>query len=285
MSTVSDPLLDTVSLDRVFYATGVLLAADDFSAEQSYHRGRLARALAYLFGSGTVAGLRVDWKPALPPSTELPDGQEELLQVHPGLAIDRIGRIIEVPRAACLRLGRWYDGQDPGELAAGLHPTPWDGVVADVFIRFVACERGKTPAFASGPFDALDAVVPSRLRDGYELELVIRKEATEQLPNLLPQDRWPREPADPAARLRAVQDAIFDSWPKDAENPRNPEPQLEYAPGQDQTSVFLARVVIPATAPETAGGRPARRPEDVTVDNYRRLFAYPARALAARAGL
>ena len=30
--------------DRVFYATGVLLDAEDFSAEQTYHRAQLARA-------------------------------------------------------------------------------------------------------------------------------------------------------------------------------------------------------------------------------------------------
>jgi hypothetical protein len=44
--------------------------------------------------------------------------------------------------------------------------APFNGVIADVFLNFVVCERGKTPAFASGPFDALDAIAPSRLRDG-----------------------------------------------------------------------------------------------------------------------
>ena len=39
-------------------------------------------------------------------------------------------------------------------------------------------QRGKTPAFAVGPFDATDAVVPSRLRDEYELRLVPRPHGT-----------------------------------------------------------------------------------------------------------
>ena len=37
-------------LDRVFYATGAMLDATDFTDEQAYHRGRLARALAYCTG-------------------------------------------------------------------------------------------------------------------------------------------------------------------------------------------------------------------------------------------
>src|SRR6266705_1292366 len=44
---------------RVFYATGVLLNAQHLDADQlDNHRG-LARALAYLHGSGTLAGLEV----------------------------------------------------------------------------------------------------------------------------------------------------------------------------------------------------------------------------------
>src|SRR5262245_37226124 len=109
MSTRNDPLAAAAEtaragvLDRVFYATGILLAADDFDAEQTYHRGRLARALAYLHGSGTVAGLRVGVLPALAPGADpaFLQGREEELRVQPGLAIDRLGRLIEIPRAAC----------------------------------------------------------------------------------------------------------------------------------------------------------------------------------------
>ncbi len=128
-------------------------------------------------GCGTVAGLKVEWDEAREPGSEFPDGREERLVVHPGIAIDRLGRIIEVPRAWCIRLGGWYNAQDVAELRQGLKGPPYNGVVADVFVRFVTCERGKTPAFASGPFDALDAVQPSRLRDAHHLGLVIRKDA------------------------------------------------------------------------------------------------------------
>src|SRR6185295_14689509 len=103
-SALKDPIEQPAPPDRVNYATGTLLGADDFLDEQSYHRGRLARALAALHGSGvtlpgiatgfgfaggTVLGLRVDWVKAAP-------NQEEELELTPGLAIDRLGRLIEV---------------------------------------------------------------------------------------------------------------------------------------------------------------------------------------------
>jgi hypothetical protein len=293
MSTTNDVLTGAESPDRVFYATGVLLDANDFTAEQSYHRGRLARALAFLHGSGTVAGLKVEHELATAPTTEFPQGTEEHLEVNPGLAIDRLGRLIEVPRAACMRLGRWYDeiaarrtAEASGprkdtvdDLIQAHHGPPFNGVVADVFLRFAACERGKTPAFATGPFDALDAVQPSRLRDAYELKLVLRKEANPPLP----ESHWPDlgSIADPAARRTAVQEAIFNAWPRDETlDPDDPEPTLEYPPDFDRAAVFLARITIPAApsaAPQTA---PARSADPVRVDNSGRLFVYRARALA-----
>src|SRR5207248_2989900 len=49
---------------RVFYATGVLLDAHHLDAEQLYDHRWLARALSYLHGSGTLAGLEVRWEKA-----------------------------------------------------------------------------------------------------------------------------------------------------------------------------------------------------------------------------
>ena len=47
MSTRTDPLMDAeLRPDRLHFATGVMLDREDFQAEQLYHRGRLARALA-----------------------------------------------------------------------------------------------------------------------------------------------------------------------------------------------------------------------------------------------
>ena len=60
MSANQDPLEQLASPDRVFYATGVLLAADDFQDEQTYHRRQLACALAALSPGGSATPLTLD---------------------------------------------------------------------------------------------------------------------------------------------------------------------------------------------------------------------------------
>lgn len=288
MSTQQDRLQIPGSPERPYYATGILLDARDFTEEQFYHRGRLARALAYLHGSGTAAGLRVRWEEPLEPGADpdFPDGREERVLVEPGLAIDRLGRMIELPRAACIRLGRWYQAQSPDALIQGLHGEPHNGVVVDVFIRFAVCEHEKTPAFVAGPVDALDAVVPSRVRDWYQLDLVIRGEAEPPLPT----DPWPDLASMPEDEVRrdAVRDAIFDAWREGTEwwDQNGPVPLGEHAVGQDPVALFLARLVLPATAAESVEARPVRtQGAPVTVDNQRRRFVYTANLLARWLGI
>jgi hypothetical protein len=294
--------------DRVFYATGVLLDAEDFEAEQVYHRARLARALAYAHGTGTVAGLGVVWE------EEDSDGKTvDRVRVEPGIAIDRVGRIIEVPGPACIRLRPWYDAQKDGDLADSYHDsvpiTPdkltrtkgkWTieaggvadsielkGVIVDVFVRFMSCERGKTPAFASGPFDATDAVQPSRLRDGYELTLVPRvNDPSEHLPK----PAWPALDGvtDPAQRRLRLQDAILGHWPEGSDY-WTADGVLagvsEHLKSVDPTAVFLARMVLPATTQLADVAHPVTRPvrdseQPVRVNNHLRSFVYTAGALA-----
>jgi len=281
MSLELDPLAKAQaqgeSQDRLWYATGVLLDAEDFLDEQTYHRGRLARALAYLYGSGTVAGLRVVWEPTVDPGADvsLPDGRPERIKVEPGLAIDRLGRLIELPRMACIRLNRWYEVQADDDLAQGWHGAPFNGVVVDVFLTFVACERGKTPAFAAGPYDALDPVVPSRIRDGYAVTLVIRKEADPPVPV----NQWPDLSgiSDPSERADRMRQAVFGAWREGTqwrELDGKLAPMLEHAAGQDATAVLLARLVLPATQ-ASAAARP-QRTEDapVRVDNNIRPIVF-----------
>ena len=73
----ADPLYAVPQPERAAYATGMLLDVQDFIDEQTYHRGRLARALAFLAGGGTLAGLEVTHRPA-------DAGQPEEIQVAPG---------------------------------------------------------------------------------------------------------------------------------------------------------------------------------------------------------
>lgn len=297
MSTRSDPLAKRLveGPDRVRYAQGVLLDARDFEDEQTYHRGRLARALKYLFGSGTAAGLEVTWRAAT----------EEIL-VEPGLALDPLGRTIELLRPFCLRLRNWFSAQRTEDLRDGWLTEPAGSVlVADVFVRLTVCERGKTPAFASGPYDALDAVTAARLREAPELALVVRTEAVRVRGGTLGALPAPGATAEaaaiadeiagaggPQARFRPLQDRILaawregtDAWESDTQPARLPEhlgPRIlldvedPTEVGRDPTSVLLARVRVPVDPPADASARPTDRGEAPTIDNFLRRFVYAA---------
>lgn len=304
MASPNDALLDAETRDRLRYEFGVLLDAADFSAEQAYHRGRLARALAYLHGFGTVAGLEVKHQPG-------PPAQEEL-QVGAGLAVDAFGRLVEVPADACIKLDRWFwqEAFAPSDLgvfapaqyrvspgAVGLPPS---GVVADLFLRFLPSERGKTPAFATGPFDATDAVVASRTRDSHELRLVPRTVAAP--PPDVPRNPFPSpvEESDPTQRRAKLRQTIFASWRGSREHELAKLWSDSFIPVslrtdstqgdlkmRDPAWLFLARVVIGATSvPETRGTevRPTRQ-GSVFIDNDLRPFCLSTTALARWMGV
>lgn len=289
MGKRNDSLVQVEGPDRVHYETGVLLNADDFLAEQNYHRGRLARALAYANGSGTLAGLKVLHEAEVP-ATATEVGRAERILIEPGLAIDRLGRLIEVAHSLCLRIDRWYEQQNDNELrqswnaADALWTGAPSGVVVDVFIRFVACERGMTPAFAAGPFDSIDAVAAARLRDGYHTELLLRQEASPGEP-LNP---WPDLSSFPEAqRPEQLREAIFSAWRETTQdsNLSGLDPLPEHAAGQDTTSLFLARMIIPADE-ASAGAKPARRSaEPIEIRNDLRSFVISSNALARMLGI
>jgi len=242
-----DPLEARPAPERVNYATGVMLQADDFEAEQTYHRGRLAQLARYLLGSGTLAGLKVD----------APAAADNLLElkVGPGVAIDRFGRVVEVSAAQCIRLASWFAAQDGRYLRAATHDSPKtplpQAVVVDVFLSVESCGRGKTPSFASGPFDALDALVPARIGETGHLELVLRMEGNPDpdggsgiagdIP--VPHNFWP----SPGAGAEAIRDAVLGSW--DIGFSTNAGETLdglqEHVAGKDPSAVLLARVAIP----------------------------------------
>ena len=272
----TDALPTALRPDRLYYDTGVLLDREDFGDEQTYHRGRLARALSYLGGSGTLVGLKVS---ALRPAPGLE------LQVGGGLAVDRHGRLIEVPRPWCLRLAPWVASKSNDALRAALGA---EGVVADLYVRFLSRGRGATPAFAHGAYDATDALVPSRVRDAFAFELCLRPEAKDApaAPNHLPRQRFAALRAlAPADRADAARAALLDGWgPALARPDGEALARLqEHAVGVDAAAVFLARVRLPAGAPD-ADGRPVfdlDAFDDSRIDNESRAFVVPNDMLAA----
>ena len=270
-TALADPLEAMPPPERVNYATGVLLAAEDFRDEQTYHRARLARVLSALAGFGTLAGLRV-----IPP--EESDTELEL-HVAPGIAIDRFGRPVEIAEPYCIRIARWFAGQSTAALRAAVHRAPRVtvpvAVVADVFLAALSCARAKTPAFATGPFDALDAVVPARLAEAAQLELVLRAEGgPDPIPS--PQNFWPAPDAAPEARLAAVLDA-WETGTAATSADGSLDPLTEHVPGHNTSAVLLARVTVPVDlAPDAAPGvRPQLdMTQRISVDNSVRPFIY-----------
>ena len=288
-----DPLFAQPRAQRPAYATGMLLDAQDFTDEQTYHRGRLARALGTLGGSGTLAGLLVQHVAQTP-------SQAEEIEVQPGLAIDRLGRLVELPRPACLRLVNWYaatlaaDGGDTlststyDNLARFVSqrftdeatPLPALAVVADVYIRFGACPVGLTPSFAAGPFDALDAVSTSRLNDAYELLLIARTGLGDDytgLPLPLAEAALADDGATQVARRDALQDAVLAPYAGAA----TLGPAPEQPPDIDPSAVFIARVFLPVDG----SNPPVRTADDPVIDNFARRFVPSAALFAQRAGL
>jgi hypothetical protein len=213
--------------------------------------------------------------------------------IAPGLAIDRLGRLIEVSEDLCLRLGKWYEEKaehDADALSRSWHNvnTVWtdsvSGVVVDVFIKFLSCERGKTPSFAYGPFDSIDAVTAARLRDSYQVELVLREEADPALPQSDLPDLLALAEADRPAVLREY---IFDSWREnsDYDNLGRLKNKVEHKLGQDPTALFLARMIIPADE-AVADATPQRRAgEDPVIRNDLRQFVITTNALASMLGI
>lgn len=246
--TPSDPLEQDPRAERVNYAFGQMLDVADFEAEQTYHRSRLARLTKYLLGHGTLAGLGVN----PPKSTD----DELELRVEPGVAIDRYGRLVEIAVPQCIRLVRWFDDQGDEELKVALHNPPrtqgGKAVIADLFLSAHSCSTAKTPAFATGPFDALDAVVSSRLAEHAKLDLVLRKEGgSDPLPT--PTNHWPAN-----ANANTQRQAVIGSWDDGSEHRdlNGPNPLTEHVVGHDPSAVFLARVHLPAKAPAAGEPRP-----------------------------
>ncbi len=269
----ADPVAALPVPERVNYATGVMLDAGDFTDEQTYHRGRLAALLRHLGGFGTLAGLRVT-----PPAAGDTDLQ---LRVEPGLAVDRLGRPMQLDTPQCIRLAAWFANQTTADLRAATQRAPRApvpaAVMTDVFMAANVCARGKTPAFAAGPFDALDAVIPARLAENPALELVMRQEQA-PAPIPLPANAWPA----PGAAHDVLLQNVLAAWVgSDAVASGALDPLPEHVTGHDTSAIFLARIAIPVTL--DPGAPATTRPvldlgTRVSADNSARPFiAMPGR--------
>lgn len=229
-SNHTDPLEGSIRPLRVNYANGVLLDEKDFNDEQTYFRGRMGRALAFLHGSGTVAGLAVS------ASTTEP----HVIVVDAGLALDCFGRLIELSVPYCIRVPEWFATQPEQNLAESFANGGIDQVVVDLFIRFNVCGRGMTPYLGGGNTEGTDAFTDNRLLDGAAFELEIRTELPADRPTPDPLRGLPAidpaAPPTPAEAVAAIKTHKYTrAWDED---------QLS---GRSDPRVLLSRIQLPCT--------------------------------------
>jgi hypothetical protein len=234
--------------------------------------------------STAIGATTVDGAASTPAWTCVGPWQLEIA-VNPGLAIDGVGRLIEVPSTVCIRIQPWLSNQAISDLNSAL--TSGNGnILADVFATFVPCTQGVTPCFATqDDYDATDAFSPNRLLDSFSMQLVLRNDASPQLPK----DRWLPLPtgAITPTLIQALQNGILAANVGPAANSpftAGGPPPVEIPPGFDPSSVFLARISIPASAGAT-GQPPTYTLNNIVIDNFSRLFLYPPSLVARVIGL
>ncbi len=242
-------------------------------------------ALAPVWNTG-LGMTTSDGSPPVPAWTCVGPQQLEVA-VTAGLAIDRVGRMIEVPQTVCIYLQPWMASQSASDLNLALHGG---NIVADVFATFVPCTQGVTPCFATqDDYDATDAFAANRLLDSFAMQLVLR---TDQNP-VLPQDPWLGAGPAPSGGVtgtvvQALQQNILAANSGAAAGaPFTTTGQIppEYPPAFDASSVFLARLSIPATASTTQGQAPTYNLNTITINNLARLFIYAPSLVARTLGL
>jgi hypothetical protein len=232
----------------------------------------------------SIGGRTLDGNPQQPAWTCAGPAQIEV-SVAAGLAIDRVGRMIEVPRSVCIYLQPWLAARTVSDLTSALHGP---NILVDVFAAFVPCTQGVTPSFATqDDYNATDAFCANRLLDSFAMQLVLRTDANP----LVPQDPWVGLGAAPGAVTSPVAQALKQSILLAKAGPAamppfaaSGSPGTEYPPGLDTSSVFLARLFIPATAPTTAGQPPLYNVNQVAIDNLSRLFLYSTSMVARTLG-
>jgi len=234
-----------------------------------------------------IGSTTLDGSPAVAAWTCAGPSQSEV-QVAAGLAIDRVGRMIVVPSTVCIRMQPWLNGQAPTDLNNSIQSNQlW----VDVFATFVPCTRGLTPCFATqDDYDATDAFSANRLLDSFAMQLVLRTDASHVNPLPVPQDPW-FPPAPPtggiAGALAAIQQSILTASTGPAAY--SPFTSGGTVPAEvlegvvDSSSVFLARISIPAT-PGVGGQPPTYNLSGIQILNNLRLFVYPPSLVARSLG-
>jgi hypothetical protein len=252
----------------------------------------LTAALPFTSGGSTpvwntsIGGTTQDGNPALVAAWTCVGPSQLEIAVSAGLAIDRVGRMIESSTTVCILLEPWLADQAATDLADAMQGG--SKILVDVFATFAPCNQGVTPCFGSDDYDATDAFSANRLLDSFSMQLVLRNDTSPGMP----QDPWigagAAGTAGPGlASLPGLQqDILLNGMGAGSVSPfavNGPTPP-EYPPGFDVSSVFLARISIPATVVAGSATYNLNDPSAITIDNLARLFVYPPSLVARTIG-
>jgi hypothetical protein len=147
--------LSSFSHPRYFY--GQRLDVRHFESEQDYFKGKMWLLNRLVSGCGVVCGLDV----------ELGDDGHSVV-VTPGVALDRMGREIVVPRRSP-RVAIPPLEAEPEEPGKGYEERPeCDDDWVHIVVCFKSCAEGPEPVLAGG-CDPQEACAPGALRERYEI--------------------------------------------------------------------------------------------------------------------
>jgi len=168
---------------RVLYSHGLVLGVGELKTEQNFMLGHHYGHNRRLHGYGTGAGLKLEIR-------DPGDGPECV--VYPGWGVDVQGHDICVHDAQCAKLNQWLlQQQQAGDLSSPLDTSGTSSIEAYVVLCYHECETDKVPV-PVGPCLSLDkAMVPSRIEESFELQLLadppaqVEEEAIRRLGDIL----------------------------------------------------------------------------------------------------
>lgn len=151
---------------HVKYTKGMVLGVEDFDQDFIYGHAHWRWVNADVLGFGTVSGLRV----------MIESGTEgRRVRVSKGVALNEKGEMICVPEDQCAYLNKWLtDPANKAKVESHIDFTgspPGDSVKLHVVLCFEACETDRVPIPGEPCRSEETAFAPSRVADGFRLEL------------------------------------------------------------------------------------------------------------------
>lgn len=267
---------------RVAYADGMLLGLEATRAEQAHHRRRLAIHQHWLHGAGTVAGMAVEVR-AMGADPGPDRTRATALVVHPGVAIDGLGREILLVERHCLRLDQWLVAQTREDLDAGYDPLT-RRLHLRITARYRDCPQGAQPVLANLVNQGTDAVDVARIGAAVELEL--SADTAKGVHDPFVANSWrARLQAVPPERLSAAEEARIGAAGANAEALRRRlERAHAFTTGElaaeaarpeavaERARILLATVVLDPAPEPLDPATLVVRPERVAIDNLVRPF-------------